>query len=324
MILPKSLFGESYLSLETTDAPSPDHIVAGNDIPRDRSSKAISVEQLFTHLLPLIQAVKPADLANALGALSQAVTGRGAQLGDTITQLHQYLTRFNPILPDLTADIQALPPLSNTYSTAAPDLIEGLKNLDTTSETLVDRKDDFADLYDTVTTASDDLHDFVDHNGDKIIHLARTARPTLQLLARYSPEYVCLFNRLAAAVPLGKAAFGEGTARPALRVNVVVTATRGKYLPHQDEPEFTDGRGPACYSNAAPIAQYPGGPAEDGSTHPPAATPGSGIPHLPPLGQFPMASPLAAPKLPLIGGAGSGVKPSGPAVLLRGAEGLGR
>ncbi|HEY9418512.1 MAG TPA: MCE family protein [Pseudonocardia sp.] len=320
MILPKSLFGESFLSLESVDAPSPDHIVAGDDIPRDRSGKAVQVEQLFAHLLPLIQAVKPADLANALGALSQSLTGRGAQLGDTVTQLHQYLAKFNPTLPDLTDDIKALPELSDTYSKAAPDLIEGLKDLDTTSDTLVEREDDIADLFDTVTTAADDLRDFTDRNGDKLIKLADTAKPTLRLLERYSPEYVCLINRLAAAVPLGKAAFGEGTARPALRVNVVVTATRGPFLPHLDEPEITDGRGPACYDDTPPIEQYPGGPAEDGSTHPPAATPGGGIPHLPPLGQLP----LAAAKLPLVGGAGSGVKANGPAVLLRGAEGRGR
>ncbi|MBA2323499.1 MAG: MCE family protein [Pseudonocardiales bacterium] len=284
MILPKSLFGESFLALETPDAPSPERLTAGDDIPRDRSGKAVQVEQLFTNLLPLLQAVKPADLANTLGALSQALSGRGAELGDTVAQLHQFLSRFNSGLPDLTADIQALPPLTDTQSQAAPNLIEGLRNLNTTSNTLVQRRDDLNDLFGTVTDASDDLRDFLDKNGSNIIHLSDTARPTLDLLARYSPEYVCLFNRLAAAVPLANAVFGGGTARPALRINLVITATRGKFVPHQDEPEVTDDRGPRCYDNTPPLPQYPGGPAQDGSTHPPA----------------------------------------GPAILLRSAEGMGR
>jgi virulence factor Mce-like protein len=342
MILPKSLFGESFLSLQLDGAPAAERLAAGDDIPRDRSGKAIQIEQLFSHLLPLIQAVKPGDLANALGGLSMALTNRGAQLGDTATQLHQYLSKFNPALPDLTADIRALPPFTTTASQAAPDLIQALKTLNTTSGTLVDRRADFDDLYDTVTNASDDLKDFVDENGGRIIDLVRTARPTLELLERYSPEYVCLFKRLADAIPLGKPVFGEGTARPAIRVQVVITRGRGKYLPKQDEPEITDDRGPRCYNNTPPIEQYPGGPFEDGATHPPAAAPGSQLAPTTPFGPIlPLSAPASAPavsgpaaagppapSLPMLGGTGAKAPAppasSGPPILLRGVEGISR
>jgi virulence factor Mce-like protein len=309
-LLPKSLFGERYVALEVPPNPSGTEIKAGDVITRDRSSDAIQTEQVFNHLLPLLQAVKPADLANTLGALSQALSGRGAQLGDTITLLHQYLSQFNPALPDLTTDIDALPKFSDTYSKAAPDLIEGLKTLTTTTKTLDDKRDDFADLYSTVKDTSDDLKDFLDDNKDNIIHLADRARPTLDLTARYSPEYVCLFQRLAAAIPLGKAAFGEGTARPALRVTVEVVANRGKFKPHLDEPDYTDNRGPACYNNTPPIQQYPGGPAMDGSTHPPASA------QLFQLGKLLGTDPSSAkatppPALPLLGPTGASAPPSG-------------
>lgn len=337
MILPKSLFGESFLSLELDGPPSAERLGAGDVIPRDRSGKAIQIEQLFSHLLPLIQAVKPADLANALGGLSMALTNRGEQLGDTATQLHQYLARFNPSLPDLTADIRALPPFTTTQSQAAPDLIQALKSATTTTNTLVERRSDFDDLYDSVTDASDDLEDFVDANDERIIDLARTARPVLSLLERYSPEYTCLFKRLADAVPLGKKVFGEGTARPALRVQVVITRGRGKFVPNQDEPEVTDSRGPRCYDNTPPIEQYPGGPAEDGSTHPPAAAPASLLSPGTPFGPIltsnaapvsgPAAGKPAVPSLPLLGKPGVNADApvgSGPPILLRGIEGAGR
>jgi phospholipid/cholesterol/gamma-HCH transport system substrate-binding protein len=310
-LLPKSLFGERYVSLEVPSDPSATRIKAGDVITRDRSSDAIQTEQVFNNLLPLLQAVKPADLANTLGALSQALSGRGAQLGDTITLLHQYLSQFNPALPDLTADIAALPKFSDTYSKAAPDLIEGLKTLTTTTKTLDEKQDDFANLYSTVTDTADDLRDFLRDNKSNLINLVDKARPTLDLAARYSPEYVCLFQRLAAAVPLGKAAFGEGTARPALNVTVEVVATRGKFKPHLDEPDFTDNRGPACYNNKPPIAQYPGGPALDGSTHPPASAQAVQLGKL--LGTEPGGTTPALPALPLLGGTGtSGSGASGP------------
>lgn len=349
MILPKSLFGESFLSLVADEQPSPERLAAGDVIPRDRSGKATSTEELFTNLLPLLQAVKPADLANALGGLSMALTNRGQQLGDTTTQLHQYLQKFNPSLPDLTADIRALPQLTDTYGQAAPDLVQALKSANTTSRTLVDRKDDFAGLYSDVTDASDDLEDFVDENGERIIDLARTARPVLGLLQRYSPEYTCLFTRLAAAIPVAKKAFGEvgpGTI-PALRVQVLITAGRGKYLPNQDEPEITDPRGPRCYNNTPPLEQYPGGPAQDGAFAPPAAAPGSQtstffpFPSVIPSSPASLSGPAAAPSdpaarpsvkapaqpgLPLMGkpGVNAGLPSGSPPILLRGPEGTGR
>ncbi len=304
-LLPKSLFGERFLALEPPSKPTAQRIKAGDVITRDRSSSAVQIERVFTDLLPLLQAVRPADLANTLGALSQALSGRGGQLGDTVTQLHQYLSKLNPALPDLAADIRQVPKLTDTYSQAAPDLIEALKALTTTSKTLVDKQDQFAELYSTLTGTADDLRGFLRENRSNLINLASTARPTLELLAQYSPEYVCLFQRLAAAVPLAKAAFGEGTARPALHVKVVVTATRGKYLPHKDEPEFTDRRGPMCYDNTPPLQQYPGGPAMDGSTHPPAQGPGRLATALPGLPR--------PPSLPLLGGTG-GSAPAAPSL----------
>ena len=309
-LLPTSLFGERYVALEPPANPSAQPIRAGDVITRDRSSSAVQIEQVFNNLLPLLQAVRPADLATTLGAVNQALSGRGAQLGDTVTLLHQYLSQFNPVLPDLTTDINALPKFTDTYSQAAPDLIEGLKDLTTTTRTLDDKKDDFHTLWRTVKDTSDDLREFFDDNGDNLIHLSSAAKPSLELLARYSPEYVCLFTRLADAVPLGKAAFQEGTPRPALHVLVEIVANRGKFEPHKDEPEFTDNRGPACYDNTPPLPQYPGGPAQDGSSHPPASRQSVQLGKL--LGTDPTEAvggssgqTPSVPGLPLLGGSGS-------------------
>jgi len=135
----------------------------------------------------------------------------------------------------LTQDLQALPQFSDTDAKAAPDLIKGLKDL-TTTKTLHSKRDDFADLYSTVHDTADDLREFFDDNGTTD-PLASVSRPTLEMLARYSPEYVWLFKagRRGAA---GKAGFGEGTARPAC-ASRWSRGHRGKFKPHLDEPDFT-------------------------------------------------------------------------------------
>jgi hypothetical protein len=90
-------------------------------------------------------------------------------------------------------------------------------------------------------------------------------------------------------------------------VTAQIVLGRGKYLPHQDEPEITDQRGPMCYDNTYPLPQYPGGPALDGSTHPPAKTPASTTPPAA-TGTTPTlpSLPLSSSGIPLLGGSGPG------------------
>jgi hypothetical protein len=123
-----------------------------------------------------------------------------------------------------------------------------------------------------VTTASSDLTNFLYANKNNLINLAATAKPTLDVLAKYAPEYQCLFKQLAGFVPRVDQAFGKGTNNPGLHITLEITANRGKYVPNQDEPRYSDTRGPRCYDlvpSPNPFPQYPpDGPLKDGSKAP--------------------------------------------------------
>jgi virulence factor Mce-like protein len=270
-VLPTGLFGQPYISLELPPNPVPERIQAGDVISPDRTGSSIETQTVFENLLPVLTAVRPSELASTLGAVNEGLTNRGALLGDTISRLHDYLSKFNPTLPELTQDIQALPPFTDTYSAAAPDLIEGLRNLTTTSSTLVDKRGDFAELYHQLSQTSHDLKDFFDDTGDDFVRLARNTNPIADLLERYAPQSVCFFGRLADAVPKADKAFSKGEQGNVLHITLEPLVNRGPFRPHLDEPDITDNRGPQCYDNSSPLEQYPGGPAVDGSTHPPAS-----------------------------------------------------
>jgi phospholipid/cholesterol/gamma-HCH transport system substrate-binding protein len=271
-LLPKTLFGERYVDLVLPNDPSSRPIAGGDVIGQDRSSSAIELERVLDDLMPVLQAVQPEKLATTLTAIDQALSGRGEQLGQTLVQLDSYLGQLNPSLPNLDADIKKLSSLTNTYSQAAPDLINALSDLTTTSKTLVDEKQNLANLYASVTTASGDLTNFLYANKNNLINLAGTSRPTLDVLAKYAPEYQCLFKQMAGFLPRIDQAFGKGTANPGLHITLEITANRGKYLPDQDEPRYADTRGPRCYDlvpSPNPFPQYPpDGPIKDGSKPP--------------------------------------------------------
>jgi phospholipid/cholesterol/gamma-HCH transport system substrate-binding protein len=273
-LLPKTLFGERYVDLVLPRDPF-GHIAPGDVIGQDRSSSAIELEQVLDDLMPLLRAVQPQKLATTLTAIDQALSGRGTQLGQTLVRLDNYLTQLNPDLPNLDSDIKKLTTVASTYNQAAPDLINALSGLTTTSKTLVDQQQNLQLLYGSVTTASQDLTNFLNTNKNNLVNLVATSKPTLDVLARYAPEYNCLLTQMAGFVPRISRAFGQGTNNPGLHVTLEITANRGKYVPNQDEPRYEDNRGPRCYNLTPSLNRFPqyppDGPFKDGSTPPPAA-----------------------------------------------------
>jgi phospholipid/cholesterol/gamma-HCH transport system substrate-binding protein len=273
-LLPKTLFGERYVALQIPARPSAAHLAPGDVISQDRSSTAIEVEKVLADVMPLLRAVQPEKLADTLNAVSSALSGEGATLGTTLVRLDDYLKQIDPALPNLDADIKDLASVAGTYDKAAPQLLSALDELTTTSKTIVDEQGALRNLYGTLTTSAVDLQNFLQVNENNLIDLVDDSAPTLHVLARYAPEYPCLLQQIVNQIPSSDKAFGKGTAHPkAMQVTIVVAASRGKYLPGVDTPRYDDDRGPMCYHQDVPPARSPeyppGGPINDGSSHPP-------------------------------------------------------
>jgi len=273
-LLPKTLFGERYVALQLPVQPAATHLAEGSVIDQDHSSTSIEVEKVLNDVLPLLQAIPPQKLAATLDAMSTALSGQGAQLGHTLVALNSYLTTLEPSLSNINTDIQELATVATSYNRAAPQLLQALDELTTTSKTIVAEQQNLHTLYDTVTTSSLDLTNFLSVNENNIIGLATSSAPTLDVLARYAPEYPCLLKELVDSIPGEDLAFGKGTNHPhSGEFTVVIAASRGKYLPGVDTPRYNDDRGPRCYPETVPpnrFPQYPpGGPVNDGSTHGP-------------------------------------------------------
>lgn len=275
--LPKTLFGERYVSLQIPQDPSSQSLRSGDVIPEDRTQNAIQLSKALDDLLPVLQAVQPQKLSATLTAISTALHGRGDELGQTLSDLGHYLDGLNPHLPQLQHDLQSLAKFSNNLSNSAPDLVQTLDNLSTTSKTIVDEQQNLQTLYADVTQASQTLESFVRANANNLISLSASARPTAELLAKYSPEYPCLLGGMADLVPLVDQAMGKGTDQPGLHATIEVVVSRGPYQAGRDEPRFEDKRGPRCYNMKdfpQPFPQYPpDGPIKDGSK----PTPGSRV-----------------------------------------------
>ena len=279
-ILPKTLFGERYVALQVPEQASGPTLANGATIQTDTSGNAKEVQDLLDRLLPVLDAIPPQDLNVTLTALSQALSGRGEQIGTTLEELNTIFGRLSTPknLNSLEGTLQGLASFSKTYSTALPDVIDALDNFRTTNKTIVDRQGDLRTLIATLGTASTDTTNWLQQNGNNLVDLVTDSEPFLTGLAKQSPTFVCAFHNFATLIPESEKIVGKGTKNPGVRVNLQFVNPRGRYLPNQDEPRFFDQDAPAvCYdppTNGRPFPQYPGGSLADGSYQPPSRNPG--------------------------------------------------
>ncbi|NED65990.1 mammalian cell entry protein, partial [Streptomyces sp. SID10244] len=104
------------------------------------------------------------DLNVTLTSLSQALAGRGQQLGVTFDELNKIFTRVNDNMPELQGTLRGLASFSKTYSDALPDVIDALDNFRTTNKTIVERQGDLRTLISTLGVAATDTTKFLQQN----------------------------------------------------------------------------------------------------------------------------------------------------------------
>jgi phospholipid/cholesterol/gamma-HCH transport system substrate-binding protein len=282
-MVPTTLFGERYVDLIMPAQPAPARLTAGSVITQNHSADAVELEKVLNNLLPLLQASEPDKLSVTLTALAHGLQGHGKELGQTLVALNAYLVKYNQHLPALDSDIKQLAAFARNFNQASPDLVQALTDFTVTNETIAAERANISALYSTVTTAAGDLQSFLDANSSNIIQLNADSVGSLQILARYSPEFPCVLKDLVNFEPAVDKLLGKGTNQPGLHVQAVVVPPLGphnigRYVAGQDTPKFGDNLGPHCYSIPFRGITLNDGaaPSNAGATSIPAGTPGRG------------------------------------------------
>lgn len=259
-ILPTTLFGQKFVELNSSADPATGPLEDGATLREDPSVKSAELTDVLNRLEPVLTAVEPADLAKTLSALSTGLEGRGQKLGDLINSAGSYLGSLNGLTPEFEHDLSLLSTVSGQYADVAPDLLATTGNLTTTFRTLDQRSGDLADFFKNVTDVSTVGERLLRANQINIAESARLARPTIELLAEYSPELVCVLegfktnSELAAAQVIGGSIQGDFT-----------IGTQKPGYTRQDALEFGDlGTGPSCRGLPDPQVPYPAVQLNDG------------------------------------------------------------
>jgi phospholipid/cholesterol/gamma-HCH transport system substrate-binding protein len=261
-ILPTTLFGQKYLAFVDPDHPSSSSLEEGDVIPSDRVETNVELQKILANLFPLLRAVRPADLNATLNALATALNGRGEELGETLEKLDSYLGAIDDHLPTLRQDLILLADVSDTYADAAPDLIGILRNATTTSQTILERRQQLDVFFSDIAGLANTSTDILSENETNLIRVGEVTEPVLQLLATYSPEFPCLLKGSANYRPRLASVF-QGNM---IRQHFVFNTPQYREYDRRDTPVYGEvGHGPWCLGLPNPPEPIPPQPLDDGT-----------------------------------------------------------
>lgn len=135
-VTPVSIFGNEYIVLQPPAQPGPGTLRAGQTIPPLTSGKTASLQSTLGDLDHLLIALHPGQLNAALTAVAGAVQGQGTSLGQNLDKANQYLEGMLSLWPTVVSDLQKLAPVSNTFASATPNILQILANQTVTAQTI--------------------------------------------------------------------------------------------------------------------------------------------------------------------------------------------
>ena len=245
-IVPKTLFGEKYVSLVIPETGGQGTLQAGEVITK--TDLGTEVEEVLNNLYPLLQTVQPADLNATLSALATALEGRGSQLGENLETVDSYLKRINPQIPALIDDLKLTAQVSDLYADILPEVAQILDDTIVTTGTLEEKEATLNSTLRDIRAFADSARGFLDRNDALIVEANRLTATQLQLIARYSPEIPCVFGALNNISPRIASMFRGFE----LHIVLETIPNQPREYNVNDLPKFGDTRGPECYSLPSP------------------------------------------------------------------------
>lgn len=273
-IIPTTLFGQKFVSLEQPAAPSQTSLQDGDVISSDRVRTNVELSRVLADLFPLLRAVRPQDLHATLEALALALEGRGEQLGETMDQLGGYVEAIDEHLPTLRQDLVELAEVADAYDLAAPDLLDTLDNITVTSKTITEKERDLDTFFSDIGGLADVTTRVLADNEQNLIRMGQITEPVMALLAEYSPEFPCLIKGAARYEPILSKTF-EGNV---VKQYIEILGPQFRAFDERDAPVYGEvGHGPWCVG--LPNFQVPATPTPLDQGWPYDEDPPSGIPN---------------------------------------------
>ncbi|OBF20398.1 MCE family protein [Mycobacterium sp. ACS4331] len=199
-IASSTVFGAKYVQLSPpSETPPAEPVRPGQELVGQNVT--VETNTVFEQLTRILDSLEPTKVNAILSTLSRAASGRGAQMGQTLSDLNAAMATLEPGLPNLSRDIDMLPATLGAYADAAPDLMHALDNATVMSRTLVAQQDDLDALLIGAIGLAHIGDDVLTTNGGPLRDVVHLLVPTTDMLSRNEELLGCTLKGM---VPLTK------------------------------------------------------------------------------------------------------------------------
>jgi phospholipid/cholesterol/gamma-HCH transport system substrate-binding protein len=237
-IASSTVFGAKSVQLVTPSEPSAQRLHAGQTLAGGHVM--VEVNTVFQQLVSVLDQIDPAKLNESLGALAKAFSGRGAQLGQSLSDLDSFLAKLEPSLPALNHDLAVLPAVSNAYADAAPDLLRTVVNTNRISKTLVDEQHNLDALLISAIGLADIGNDVLSTNRKPLTNVMHLLVPTTDLTNEYHEALTCALGGLI------RVAHNPPLSEPSINITASLTWGAERYRYPANLPKVAATGGPRC------------------------------------------------------------------------------
>ncbi|MGP4055462.1 MCE family protein [Mycobacterium sp. 4D054] len=237
-IASSTVFGSKYVELVPPADPSVQPLRAGQVL--DAEHVTVEINTVFEQLSSVLAKIEPAELNQTLGALATALSGRGEQIGQTMSDFEAFLAKIEPSLPAMEHELAVAPVVIGTYADVAQELLDTVAAATTIGRTIVEEQDNLDTLLVSVIGLSDIGQDVVGGNREAISTVMELLVPTTDLLNEYHQALNC---GLGGAAQLAKA---PGTPVPGGLLLQTIVLGQERYRYPQNLPKVAAKGGPQC------------------------------------------------------------------------------
>ncbi|MBB5852091.1 MCE family protein [Amycolatopsis umgeniensis] len=242
-ILPRTLFGDQYIDLVPPDRPGAGRLSTDEPIPADTSGETVELYTAFKRLFSVLQAVQPAKINTALTAVSEALSGRGAELGELIDQAHELTADAPALLATFGDTLGFVSDLSEQLGEVAPEGIQALENAIVLSQDLVRQKGNIQALLTGGLELMGQGRQLLGDNADRVIRLVDKGGEVTGALADNAKGITELYGSFGRLMTNIAGVVGDGRTLP---VDLDVTLDGTRPYTSADCPRYGELTGPNC------------------------------------------------------------------------------
>lgn len=238
-----TLFGAKFIQLDVPRGDVARAIRGGQTVQATRTT--IEANDVFAHAMTILDKVDPIKVNTTLSAMDTALRGRGEKLGTLITETNTFLTGFNPSLDQVKTDLDLTATVARNYDALAPEALDTIDQLTTTSNLLRKTQQPFDELLTQIVPAANSVGSLIDSIRAPLTAATTSLSGTASLLNEYAPELPCVLDLLVDHTKRISLVIAQK--QPNVAASIGFLPGMDPYRYEKNLPQFVTGVGPKCY-----------------------------------------------------------------------------